>query len=99
MGGYEAATGGGLFGVGTILLGLTKVTEEQKDAIDGAISKLASVLKAYLEPLNMKLTDLKTAADVSAVLNFDGPETTSTEKVPVNRVDSSLRENRTYRRR
>lgn len=99
MGGYEAATGGGLFGVGTILLGLTKVTEEQKDAIDGAISKLASVLKAYLEPLNMKLTDLKTAADVSAVLNFDGPETTSTEKVPVNRVDSSLRESKNYKRK
>lgn len=99
IGGYEVATGGALFGTGAILVGLTNVTGKQKDAIDGAISKLASVLKAYLEPLNMKLTDLKTAADISAVLNFDGPETTSTETVPVNRVDSSLRENKSFRRR
>lgn len=104
MGGYESAIGGGLFVAGVTLIGLTSVTDAQRAAIDESISKLAAVLKAFLEPLGMKLTDLKTAADVSAVLNTnindgDGGETDVISGVPVARVDSKLRENRTYKRK
>ena len=103
-GGYETAAGGGLFVAGVTLIGLTSVTDAQRAAIDESISKLAAVLKAFLEPLGMKLTDLKTAADISAVLNTnindgDGGETDVMSGVPVARVDSKLRENRTYKRK
>jgi hypothetical protein len=102
MGGYESAIGGGLFVTGATLLGLTSVTDAQRVAIDESISKLAAVLKAFLEPLGIKLTDLKSAADVSAVLNTnvgDGGETGVMSSVPVARVDSKLKESRTYKRK
>ena len=103
-GGYESAIGGGLFVAGVTLIGLTSVTDAQRAAIDESISKLAAVLKAFLEPLGIKLTDLKSAADISAVLNTnvndgDGGETDVMSGVPVARVDSKLRENRTYKRK
>jgi uncharacterized membrane protein len=104
MGGYESAIGGGLFVTGVTLLGLTSVTDAQRAAIDESISKLAAVLKAFLEPLGIKLTDLKSAADISAVLNTnvndgDGGEADVMSGVPVARVDSKLRESRTYKRK
>jgi hypothetical protein len=104
MGGYESAIGGGLFVTGVTLLGLTSVTDAQRAAIDESISKLAAVLKAFLEPLGIKLTDLKSAADISAVLNTNvndgnGGEADVMSGVPVARVDSKLRESRTYKRK
>lgn len=73
-GGYEVATGGSLIALGAIGLGSTSYTGEKAKAIDNCISRLTSVLKAYLEPLNMSITDLINASDLHAVLNTNMAE-------------------------
>ena len=97
-GGYEIATGGSLFGAGVIALASTGLTEEKATAMEEAIGKLASVLKAYLEPLNLTVMDLKNAADVTAVLSTNVAEEVG-EKVPVARADSNVRESKNYKRK
>lgn len=74
IGGYEVATGGSLIALGAIGLGSTSYTSEKAKAIDNCISRLTSVLKAYLEPLNMSITDLINASDLHAVLNTNMAE-------------------------
>lgn len=73
-GGYEVATGGSLIALAAIGLGSTSYTSEKAKAIDNCISRLTSVLKAYLEPLNMSITDLINASDLHAVLNTNMAE-------------------------
>lgn len=74
IGGYETATGGALVVLGAVGLGASNSTGKKAEAIDEAISKLTSVIKAYLEPLNMSILDLKNASDLHTVLNTNMAE-------------------------
>jgi len=96
-GGYEIATGGGLFGAGIVGLASTNLTDAKAKSFDESIGRLASVLKAYLEPLNMTILDLKNASDVHAVLNTNVAEVEV--EVPVGRANRDVKENKTYKRK
>lgn len=96
-GGYEVAAGGSIFGLGVAALASTKLTDEKATAMEESIARLASVLKAHLEPLNMTLMDLRSAADVNAVLNTNIPPQVA-EEVPVGRADSNVRESKRFKK-
>lgn len=70
-GGYEAAAGGSLFGLGIAGLVATNLTGAQLEKFNTSVKKLVSVLKAFLEPINMKISDIATASDLQAVINTD----------------------------
>lgn len=70
-GGYEVAAGGSLFGLGVASLAATNLTGEQLQKFNTSVKKLVSVLKAFLEPINMKISDISTASDLQAVINTD----------------------------
>jgi hypothetical protein len=68
-GGYEVAAGGTLFGLGIAGLAATKLTDAQLAEFNSSVKRLVSVLKAFLEPVNMKVSAITTAADLQAVIN------------------------------
>ena len=70
-GGYEAAAGGSLFGLGVAGLVATDLNDTQLKKFNTSVKKLISVLKAFLEPINMKISDISTASDLQAVINTD----------------------------
>lgn len=70
-GGFETAIGGGLFGLGVVGLATTSFSGEKAKAFEECVSRLTSVVKAYLDPLNMSILDLINASDLHAVLNTD----------------------------
>ena len=68
-GGYEAAAGGSLFGLGVACLAYP--TEKDLQKFNTSVKKLVSVLKSFLEPINMKISDISTASDLQSVINTD----------------------------
>ena len=70
-GGYEAAAGGSLFGLGVASLVATTLTEKDLQKFNTSVKKLVSVLKSFLEPINMKISDISTASDLQSVINTD----------------------------
>ncbi len=98
-GGYEAAVGGSLFGAGIIGLATSTLSDSKSKSFEESIGRLASVLKAYLEPLNMTILDLKNASDVHAVLNSNINNDDVAVEVPVFRGDSNIKENKNYKRK
>jgi hypothetical protein len=71
MGGYEVAAGGSLFGLGVAGLAATNLTGTQLEKFNTSVKKLVSVLKSFLEPINMKISDISTASDLQSVINTD----------------------------
>ncbi len=67
-------TGVGILGVGIAGLASTNMTDDNKAQFEASVKNLASVLKASVEPINMKITDLKTAADLHAVITSNMAE-------------------------
>lgn len=90
IGGYEAATGGALFLTGVAGISQHNTLGKKSDAFDASISRLASVLKAFLEPAGMSIKDVKTVADLNAIINT--PPTPPTQPVAVE-VDSKMGRN------
>jgi hypothetical protein len=95
IGGYEAAAGGGLAVFGTALMTYVNFSNsEELKKFNSSVKKLISVLKAFLEPLNMKITDIKTASDLQAVLNSDMAKVEVEVEVAPN-TPTNLREGKT----
>jgi hypothetical protein len=90
-GGYEVAAGGSLFGLGVAGLAATKLTDAQLAKFNESVKKLVSVLKAFLEPINMKVSDISTASDLQAVINTDMAKV-AVEVTP--RTPSNVRESK-----
>ena len=63
------AGAGGILGGVLLSLGSSKIDSDKE--ILNQISSLAGLLKASLEPIGMKVADLKTAGDITAVLTTD----------------------------
>jgi hypothetical protein len=81
-GGYEAAAGVSLFGLGIAGLSAAGLNDAQLEKFNTSVKKLVSVLKAFLEPINMKISDIATASDLQAVINTD-INNNNTSNVPV----------------
>ncbi len=94
IGGYEVAAGGGLATLGAAVMAYRDFSDssEKLEKFETACKKLISVLKAFLEPLNMKITDIKTASDLQAVINTDMAKV-AVEAVP--NTPSNVRESKT----
>lgn len=63
------AGAGGILGGVLLTLGSSKIDSDKE--ILSQISSLAGLLKASLEPIGMKVADLKTAGDITTVLTTD----------------------------
>ena len=63
------AGAGGILGGVLLSLGSSKIDSDKE--ILNQIASLAGLLKVSLEPIGMKITDLKTAGDITAVLTTD----------------------------
>ena len=101
-GGYEAAGGGALFGLGMAGLAATNLTDAKLAEFNSSVKRLVSVLKAFLEPINMKVSDIATASDLQAVINTNINNNNTSDvpvDVPVGRGQVNLKENKTYRRK
>jgi hypothetical protein len=82
-GGYEVAAGGSLLGLGAAGLAATKLTDAQLTEFNTSVKKLVSILKAFLEPINMKISDIATASDLQSVINSDINNNNNTSNVAV----------------
>ena len=82
-GGYEAAAGGSLLGLGIAGLVASGLNDAQLEKFNTSVKKLVSVLKAFLEPINMKVSDITTASDLQAVINTDINNNNNTSNVAV----------------
>lgn len=92
IGGYEVAAGGGLATLGAAVMVYRDLKGSDLEKFNSSVKKLVSVLKAFLEPVNMKITDIKTASDLQAVINTDMAKV-AVEAVP--NTPSNVRESKT----